>query len=156
MLAILSGPEPHRSLLEEELMHKLSVLPGKHVIVRGTNKKRAVHRIGTIEVYDMLASHDLQELINKSSFLVSRSGYSGIMDFVQLGRCALLIPTPGQTEQEYLANYHSRSRSFVVQKQGAVNLNEALNKMADMQGLRISNKNQDLNQTLVDFLDSLY
>lgn len=156
VLAILSGPEPQRSLLEKELLNKLSVFHGKHIVVRGTSDKRDEVKNGDIEVFDILTSSEIQDVINKSEYIISRSGYSSIMDFVQLERNALLIPTPGQSEQEYLSRYHSGKQSFVIQNQGEVNLEVAVNELSDMLGFESSKKNQDLNQILVDFLDSLY
>ena len=47
----------------------------------------------------------LNDLMNASEFIIARSGYSTIMDLVTLERNAILVPTPGQTEQEYLAHY---------------------------------------------------
>jgi hypothetical protein len=78
------------------------------------------------------------------------------MDFVQLGRKALLIPTPGQSEQEYLGAFHEKSNHFIVQKQGDVDLKNALEKLNAMPTSNEPKKNQDLNQILVDFLDSIY
>lgn len=155
-LAILSGPEPQRTLFEKELVTKLSSVPGNHVLVRGTSEKRPELNNSNIEVFDLLSSSELQELINKSQYLISRAGYSSIMDFVQLGRTALLVATPGQTEQEYLAQFHADKDFFTVQKQGDLNLTTAMEKLNAMQDVKRPKKNQDLNQILVDFLASLY
>jgi predicted glycosyltransferase len=45
----------------------------------------------------------MKELIMTSKSIIARAGYTSIMELISLGRTALLIPTPGQTEQEYLA-----------------------------------------------------
>lgn len=47
------------------------------------------------------------------------------MDLYTLGRSALLVPTPGQTEQEYLGKWHD-GNNFVVQQQNAIDLPKAL------------------------------
>ena len=50
-----------------------------------------------------MTSSQLEETINESKIVVSRSGYTTVMDLAKLGKKAFFIPTPGQTEQEYLA-----------------------------------------------------
>ena len=67
------------------------------------------------EVYNHLSAVSLNELICSSEFVIARSGYSTIMDLVQLGKKNILIPTPGQPEQEYLAAFlHSKKIIFSV------------------------------------------
>jgi predicted glycosyltransferase len=56
-------------------------------------------------MFNHLSSVDLAELIVESEFIIARSGYSTIMDLIKLRRNAIVVPTPGQTEQEYLGNY---------------------------------------------------
>lgn len=109
-LIVLSGPEPQRSILEEKL---LNCLPKKHkiVLVRGTNKsnpKLTKH----IESYDMVEPTRLNELLNRAKVVISRSGYSSIMDYKVLGKKAILIPTPGQPEQKYLAKHLIDHKQF--------------------------------------------
>lgn len=102
LLCILSGPEPQRSLLEEKLeeaavhLHHLKVS-----IVRGTTKEKK-HKRDKITYYDMLLPHQLANLVAKHQHLLSRSGYSSLMDWIAAQRTAILIPTPGQTEQQFL------------------------------------------------------
>ncbi len=60
--------------------------------------------------------------MNRSKLIISRSGYSTMMDLVELGKKALLVPTPGQTEQEYLSEYHNRLGSFFSVSQSAMDL----------------------------------
>jgi UDP-N-acetylglucosamine:LPS N-acetylglucosamine transferase len=59
-------------------------------------------------VYDHLAAAELEPLIRRSAIVLSRPGYSTVMDLVRLGRRAIFVPTPGQTEQEYLGSYLSQ------------------------------------------------
>jgi UDP-N-acetylglucosamine:LPS N-acetylglucosamine transferase len=63
-----------------------------------------------------------QELMNRSRLIVSRSGYTTMMELAELGKKALLIPTPGQTEQEYLADLHYRNGSFYQVQQSKLDL----------------------------------
>jgi uncharacterized protein (TIGR00661 family) len=101
---LLSGPEPQRTLLEEMIVPGLAGIHGKIVLVRG--KPGSTENIAAPEqvtVFNHLNTQELQELVQKSRFIVSRSGYTTVMELVSLGKKAILIPTPGQTEQEYLA-----------------------------------------------------
>jgi uncharacterized protein (TIGR00661 family) len=105
VLVLLSGPEPARTVFENLLMNQLDQLKGWNiVIVRGTNRDRK-HESG-YKVVDMANSHELEILLTKSKLVICRSGYSTIMDLFATNSKALLVPTPGQTEQEYLAKYH--------------------------------------------------
>ena len=52
---------------------------------------------------NMLTSDALADAITSSKLVVCRSGYSTILDLVALKASAIFYPTPGQTEQEYLA-----------------------------------------------------
>ena len=51
-----------------------------------------------------MTSEKLETLINSSELIISRSGYTTIMDLAKLSKKAIFIPTPGQYEQLYLAN----------------------------------------------------
>ena len=105
ILIVLSGPEPQRTLLEELLIEKLKDEPQKIVMVRGKIEdvqKRS--KIGNITVFNFAKAKVLEELILKSELVVARSGYTTLMDLAKLDKKAFFIPTPGQTEQEYLAN----------------------------------------------------
>ena len=103
---ILSGPEPARSKLETELIKTLAASSKKICLVRGT-KELSTYQSPSSNwtIYDRLNSDQLIEVITSSHKILSRSGYTSIMDYTQLGIGAYLIPTPGQTEQEYLAEH---------------------------------------------------
>ena len=120
ILAILSGPEPQRTIFEDILIEKLEKLDSNSIIIRGTNinKKQNTDRITFINIAN---TNKLQELINISEKIISRSGYSSIMDYIKLNRKAILVPTPGQTEQEYLAKYLSNKRGFNTVSQNEIN-----------------------------------
>lgn len=105
-LIVLSGPEPQRSVLEAKLMEQESAFPDGSVLVRGTDSPCPERYKRRLKVYDRLGSTDLSRIISKAEIVISRSGYSSLMDYRVLGKKALLIPTPGQYEQEYLAKKH--------------------------------------------------
>jgi len=104
LLFILSGPEPQRTVLENKIIDEVSHYPGTATIVRGLPSVRSViPSTGMIKFYNHLSTKELNEEIEKADWVISRSGYSTIMDLAKLQKKSILIPTPGQTEQEYLA-----------------------------------------------------
>lgn len=111
ILAILSGPEPQRTLLEKKLLHEFQTSNKKIVLIQGLIGEREEEiRIGSVRVVNYMLSGALEEAINNSKLIVARSGYSSLMDLAKLQAKAFLIPTPGQYEQQYLAkrlHYHA-------------------------------------------------
>jgi UDP:flavonoid glycosyltransferase YjiC (YdhE family) len=106
LLVVLSGPEPQRSLLERQLLRQLVALPRETVLVRGLLGERdPVHTAKQITVFNYLTSDPLRQLMAAAPLVICRSGYSTIMDLAALNKKAVLIPTPGQTEQLYLGHY---------------------------------------------------
>ena len=104
LLVLLSGPEPQRTQLENKLFSELKNYKGKVVFIRGLiDKKQVTTEINTIETYNYMLSEDLEKAINRSKIILSRSGYTTIMDLAKLEKKAIFIPTPGQFEQLYLA-----------------------------------------------------
>jgi predicted glycosyltransferase len=130
ILVILSGPEPQRTLLEEILARQLEQTNYQAAIVCGMqppvrNKKDSVSH-ATIDYYYHLPANVLRETMQKAGIIICRSGYSTIMDLAELNLSAILIPTPGQPEQEYLATYLSRRRYFFSRSQHMFDLQEAI------------------------------
>ncbi len=102
--AILSGPEPQRSLLMEKLLTELKKFEGRVLIVEGKMEARQKKTMeGHITKVNFMNSSELEDAINGAKLIISRSGFSTIMDLAKLGKKAFFIPTPGQFEQEYLA-----------------------------------------------------
>ena len=111
VVAVLSGPEPHRTNLEREITDNgLQIIDGSSLlIVQGLpadDLRLAEHRDG-VDYIPHLQTELLQWYMQEAKEIVCRSGYSSIMDLHTIGRKAHLIPTPGQTEQEYLKIIHN-------------------------------------------------
>ncbi|NPA35245.1 MAG: glycosyltransferase [Chlorobi bacterium] len=105
-IAIISGPEPWRQELEKNITSVFIKTKEPCIIVRGVpGQKNKSRKTGNITIYDHCESSMLNNLICDSENIICRSGYSSVMDLVTLRRNALLIPTPGQPEQEYLARH---------------------------------------------------
>jgi len=102
---ILSGQEPARTRLEVKLVELYRQEPLSVCLIRGTTRARPTALPEHWTVMDRADSSEVNEALLSSARVISRSGYSSIMDYVKLGIGAELIPTPGQTEQEYLAEH---------------------------------------------------
>lgn len=104
LLVILSGPEPQRTFLEEKLFEELKTFKGNIVFVKGIlEEAQTKSQKGNMTIYNFMTSALLEQTINESTLVLSRSGYTTIMDLAKLEKKAFFIPTPGQFEQEYLA-----------------------------------------------------
>ena len=130
IVAVISGPEPQRSLLERILLEQLEAIQGDHLLVQGLPKETAPEKRGNVLVLPHLPSALLEQALRSCRMIVSRSGYTTLMDLAALGRSALLIPTPGQPEQEYLGRSHQRTGRFLVQGQDRVELSVAWKQLA--------------------------
>ncbi|MEM9259400.1 MAG: glycosyltransferase, partial [Bacteroidota bacterium] len=103
-LSLLSGPEPMRSRLEAKLCEQLEHLAGSHLLIRGVPSERSPEQRGNLQIMDFADAAFLEKNLPASEYIICRSGYSTLMDLAPLpDKKLILIPTPGQTEQEYLA-----------------------------------------------------
>lgn len=135
-LAVLSGPEPQRSVFEEILIRQMTDTEGKYCLVRGLpgSSGNTVSR-PNIDIYNYLNNKELTSIMAESKLLICRSGYSTLMDLAALGKPAILIPTPGQSEQEYLAEYHDRKGHFRMASQNSFVLKTLLNDNSAFSGI---------------------
>lgn len=110
ILVLLSGPEPQRSMLEDIMRDKFKNYSKKVVMVCGVVQLTQTEEVvDGIQVYNFLTSTALEKLINQSKLVISRSGYTTVMDLAKTKTPAFFIPTPGQYEQEYLAQRLSQN-----------------------------------------------
>lgn len=110
----ISGPEPQRTLLEKILLPQLPRLRGRKVVVLGRPEASGKYTLDAqTTVHPHLPRREMNRLLNAARFIITRSGYTTMMELAELGkRRALLIPTPGQTEQEYLSALYARKGWF--------------------------------------------
>lgn len=127
LLILLSGPEPQRTVLEGILRRELAGGSVPAIVVRGLpgTGARTVDDRG-VEWVDHVDASGLQALLAESSLVIARSGYSTVMDLVRTGHAAVLVPTPGQPEQEYLARHLSAAGLFPILGQEGFRLAVAL------------------------------
>jgi predicted glycosyltransferase len=114
-ICLLSGPEPHRTLLEENLINRFCNVNELTLIVRGKpSLQQERNSIGNVDLISHLETAEMQAYILDTPILICRSGYSTLMDLKALNKTATeLIPTPGQTEQAYLAQWNDPSRKHL-------------------------------------------
>ncbi len=110
---ILSGPEPQKSIFRQKVSELSEHTKKIMVILEGrTGKEEGFKRSGNLISISHLATPEMERIIVSGDKIITRAGYSTIMELVSLGRSALLVPTPGQPEQEYLAEYLSSGGFF--------------------------------------------
>jgi hypothetical protein len=121
---ILSGPEPQRSHFELMIRQQLCGMGGRYILVRGTREAVPSDwvRCEHVEERDLLAIDDLQAVVRQSRMQISRSGYSTVMDLVYSGIPALMVPTPGQFEQEFLCEYLLGKGPWLFQTQDTLDI----------------------------------
>jgi len=104
LMVILSGPEPQRTLLEEKLIAALDLYPNEILFVKGKiEPQQTIEKRNQFTFYNYMNSEQLEVAFNESHNILCRSGYTTVMDLAKLGKKVFFIPTPGQFEQEYLA-----------------------------------------------------
>lgn len=156
IIVVLSGPEPQRTKLQAILIHQLRALPVSVLLVAGKTEDTSSYRDNNIEVVPYLTSYTLNEAIAKSKYVICRSGYSSIMDLACMGKQALLIPTPGQTEQELLAKQLHQANICPMQNQSEIDLKKGLEEMDNYSGFDASIYNNDIfSPILKDWLADL-
>jgi uncharacterized protein (TIGR00661 family) len=118
ILFLLSGPEPARSQFEDVILSELAkekVKSFRIVLVRGTtNTLNENFKNCNTAIHDFANSTQLEQLINEADLVVVRSGYTSVMDMMALGKKVVFVPTPGQTEQEYLGKQLKEKHNVCV------------------------------------------
>lgn len=110
VVAVISGVEPQRTIFETALIEQYKSRTEKVLIVcgqpqAGKNERKLVN----ISLVTHLPDAEMAAVLLGAKKIICRSGYSSIMDLEAL-KClhkAELVPTPGQTEQEYLYSVNS-------------------------------------------------
>lgn len=126
ILVLISGPEPQRTRFEHVVLEHLEKFEGSAMAVLGTPEieheqtDKQGHRL-----VPHLPTEQMEQAIKESGLIISRSGYSTIMDLSVLGKKAVFVPTPGQTEQEYLGQVFNENRQHLLMLQRDFNLKKA-------------------------------
>ncbi len=156
IIAVLSGPEPQRSYFEEAILRQAEKMPHRFLIVKGKTDSEERTKSGNIETVAYMTKNELNEAIMASDIVLTRSGYSTLMDLAAMGKQrVILVPTPGQTEQEYLADIFHTKKIFLCEKQNTLNLERALRQVDTCIGLNIKADNKALQRAISSFLEQI-
>lgn len=135
IVAIVSGPEPQRSIFEEKLLAKLPVDGKQCLLIRGIPGDTRIKPLKNgLDVADHLNTGEFGAILASKPLVICRAGYSTLMDIAFTGNKAILVPTPGQTEQLYLADNLDKSGIYVACKQYNFNLSEAVTRAVNLPG----------------------
>lgn len=131
VLAVLSGPEPQRSRFEQRIIQQISGTGIRVTLVRGVpgTVSSEIPSSENLEVLPFLGRAELNQYLSRSNVLLSRSGYTTLMDLAYWRKKAILVPTPGQTEQEYLAQLHHDRGHFFATAQKKFQIAEAIHQV---------------------------
>ena len=104
VLVLMSGQENQRTVLENKIIAALDGLALNVLFVRGVGESRpTINNTKNITFRNLLSGNELRDALMAAELIICRAGYSTLCDVVALKKRAVIIPTPGQTEQEYLA-----------------------------------------------------
>lgn len=135
VLILISGPETQRSIFEDLILKQARSIPLDFLIVRGMPeipKTLEIHL--NIDIVSHLNAIEMKTAMLSADIIVCRSGYSSLMDLWTLKRKVIFVPTPGQTEQEYLAEKCMQEGIAYFEKQSKFNLTFALEKSREYKG----------------------
>ena len=157
LLISLSGPEPQRTILEEIILAQCDQIKGSILLVRGLPgvSEKLVHHHKHLDVSNHLSANDLNIVLDQSDLIIARSGYTTIMDLAKLNKKAILIPTPGQAEQEYLANYLMEKKYFYTVTQRNFEMTDVLEKVAQFDFSPMPLQQEKYTEVITEFVASL-
>lgn len=153
LLALISGPEPQRTVFEEEVLEQLKSMEGKFAVVAGRPGEETPENLPVgIEYYPHLGADELRQKLLEANVVLSRPGYSTIMDLAALGSKAIFVPTPGQTEQEYLAHLYTNKGLHYSIPQKQLNIEYALKQTDRFSGFTSGSDRELLKKAVGEFL----
>ena len=155
VLIIISGPEPQRTILEKIILEQSEATSKKIALVRGLPGEQNILNNNNLKIFNHLKSQELNQLICESGIIICRSGYTSIMDMMKLKKKMIVIPTPGQPEQEYLANYLSQNHLALMVSQNDFSL---IRSLEHAQHFPYAHPDTDMNEYKVvikDFVENI-
>jgi len=130
LLFLLSGPEPQRTIFENIILQQIQPKHGRILLIRGTHDSNIMSDIkSTVTIVHLANSQELNQYMLQSKYVICRSGYTSLMDLLRLHKKALLVPTPGQGEQEYLAAHAEQQSFFPSLSQNEFDIDQAIEKL---------------------------
>jgi uncharacterized protein (TIGR00661 family) len=156
ILAIISGPEPQRSIFESIITRQAPTVTQKIVLLQGKPESHAEpYKKNNLTIYPHVETSVLVQMIANAGTILCRPGYSSIMDLAVLGKNAFFVPTPGQTEQEYLANYFQELGVCRYSNQQSFNLSEVAEHSLFFPGFGSFSITNQFEQTVEDFVECI-
>jgi UDP:flavonoid glycosyltransferase YjiC (YdhE family) len=137
IVALLSGNEPQRTFFERQLIPELKKQDDTCLLIQGVTEKKSWQTDGNLDIATFLQANEMISILQEAETIICRSGYSTLMDLAALGKKAILVPTPGQTEQEYLANELDRKQIAVRADQHSFDLDRALKSLESIKGFSL-------------------
>jgi hypothetical protein len=123
ILAVMSGPEPARTEFENLIRPQLKNYGLPYFLIRGLPGNEEHHEPNEM---NHASAADLETIMTQAGVVICRSGYTSVMDLVRLRKKAVLVPTPGQTEQEYLAEHLQENKLFPYLAQNRLDIKKAV------------------------------
>jgi predicted glycosyltransferase len=153
IVAILSGPEPQRTYFENILKAQLLKMPQKSLLIRGCPNCETETGVNP-EIKAFANAEEIAKLMKGAKLLILRSGYSSLMDMAKVeAKHILLVPTPGQTEQEYLAERLVDQGHIMTQKQSDIDIENAWNAKENFTGFNALFTSEHLTNAVAEFLN---
>lgn len=126
-VAVVSGVEPARGRFEKTLAEVFSSIPGRHAIIQGRpNAGIKTWTEGNVDFFTHLQDDAFAAVVKSAQWVISRGGYSTVMDMAVLGAKCVFIPTPGQYEQVVLARELSKSQYALSLEEEELNKNSLM------------------------------
>ncbi len=154
LMVILSGPEPQRTIFEKIVLEQIKASSFKALVIQGLPEGKIQSQPG-IMMFPHLESDKMLEAMKSADMILCRPGYSSIMDLEATGNKAILVPTPGQTEQEYLAKTMMGKGAFYSETQSDFDLSRSMEMAKEYAGLESNNSNERLKKKVASFLGDL-
>lgn len=111
VLAVVSGPNPYAKQFLEEIVDFSREYDGKvKCIIPMEEEVKSIPE--NLEIIVSANWKEMESYFNQCDVLISRAGYSTLMDLKKLHKIAILVPTKGQLEQVYLRDLHQESAEW--------------------------------------------
>jgi uncharacterized protein (TIGR00661 family) len=112
-VVIVSGPEPYAQQFFEEQIKSATSKNEKTIIITPRNYRNPLPYNNNIEIKQSINWKEIDSIILKAKKIISRAGYSTIMDIQIVGCNSELTPTPKQSEQAYLEIINKKIHNYI-------------------------------------------
>jgi uncharacterized protein (TIGR00661 family) len=156
LLVSISGPEPQRSVFEKIIRSQIQQIKGNKIVLLGKPEVSDIKNLGdNLTIISHASRQKTTELYNRAKLIITRSGYSTIMELAETGRKALLVPTPGQTEQLYLAKRFEKYGWFYCVDQEKLELEADIGRAQEFSGFPGHFSTKDSIDRIRELIESL-